>query len=78
MTAPNPDQPAERPAGKSRPAVEVLSVGTFTFHDELLGETVTGVGVVREVGQVLQVRPLAGHYVQVNPADFTPLSADDV
>lgn len=79
MTQPNPDQSGTDQPAKSKPAkVEVLTVGHYTHHDALLGREHTAVGVVVATGDVLKVRPLAGHYVQVDPSDFTPLSAGDV
>jgi hypothetical protein len=80
MTQPSPDQTADKP---DKPAakggkVDVLTVGTFIHHDALLGRDHTVLGVVAKVGEALTVRPLEARYVQVDPADFTPLSADDV
>jgi hypothetical protein len=76
MTQPSPDQTADKPAKGGK--VDVLTVGTFTHHDALLGRDHTVLGVVAKVGEVLTVRPLEARYMQVDPADFTPLSADDV
>lgn len=76
---------AEKAAAEAAAAVEsaevvgVLTVGSFTFRDQQTGETTTGVGVVAEVADgVLVVLPLAPHALRVDPAEFTPLAADDV
>lgn len=89
MTSPSPgdssqpnagdsSQPAPASSGKRSAKVDVLSVGQFTHRDHLLNREHTGLGVVVKVGDVLTVRPLAGHTVQVDPANFTSLAADDV
>lgn len=86
MTQPNPDETPDSGgqggsgrSGRGAAKPSLLAVGTFTFHDQQTGEDVEGVGVVSSARDgVLVVRPLAGHYLEVDPAEFTPLSADDV
>jgi hypothetical protein len=80
VTAPNPEQEssssgAGRPSGRQPRRTDVVS---YVHRDHLLGRDIPALGVVVEVGQVLTVRPLAGHYVQVDPADAAVVSADDV
>lgn len=69
MTA--PEQPA--------PKLRRLQVVTFTAADPILGGRYSGLGVVTAVdGDVVTVRPVADHAVQVAAADVTPTSADDL
>lgn len=74
------DQNDNKPAAKAS-AVKRLDVVEFTHRDILTGEDVTQVGVVvrAEKGeQTVAVRPLSHHYLEVDQANVTPLSADDV
>lgn len=70
---------AEQAAAEQAAAagVDVGTVGAFTRVDPITGGTDAGVGVVVQVANVLFVAPLAGHWVQVDPADFQPLTAAD-
>jgi hypothetical protein len=57
----------------------VLTVGYFTHRDHILGGARERVGVVAEVTDgVLQVIPLDHYRVQVDPAEFEPLTPDDL
>ena len=76
MTEPSPESSSSG-RGKA-PAFKVTDVVSYVRRDALLGRDLEELGVVTEVGQQLTVRPLAGHYVQVDPAAASPLSADDV
>lgn len=83
MTQPNPDQgqqgqESSSSSNRKAPKVKVTDVVSYVHRDHILGLEHDELGVVTEVGDVLQVRPLAGHYVQVDPADVTVVSADDV
>jgi hypothetical protein len=65
--------------GVAAPDVKVLSVGYFTHRDGILGGARERVGVVAEVGDgVLHVIPLEHYRVQVDPAEFEPLTPDDL
>lgn len=66
----------QQAAGRKPPAV--LTVGHFRHRDPLLGFEHDELGVVVKAGEVLTVRPLREHYLQVDPAEFTPLTADDL
>lgn len=88
MTSPSPEQPGDaggvsttKATGKPVRGVKVLDVVEYTHHDHILGRPHTGVGVVVRTGadnESIAVRPLAGHHVEVDPADLTPITADDV
>jgi len=68
------EQPAAAPAN-----VDVFTVGKFTRRDPVTGGIDAGVGVVADVGDgVLRVWPLGNYHVQVDLADFSPLTADDL
>jgi hypothetical protein len=88
MTQPTPsdlDPAANSSSGSSSkakaPAVKVLDVVEYTHHDLITGHEVTHVGVVVRADkddQTVAVRPLAHHYLEVDPANVTPLAAADV
>jgi hypothetical protein len=65
--------------GVAAAEVKVLSVGYFTHRDHILGGAHERVGVVvaAEDG-VLHVAPLEHYRVQVDPAEFEPLTPDDL
>lgn len=70
-----PTEGQGRPARKPR----VLDVVEYTHTDPILGREHTGRGVVLRLDdEAATVVPLAGHAVQVDPANLTPLTAADV
>lgn len=76
MTAPNPGDekaPAAKPA-----KVSVLTVGFFRHRDPILGSELDRAGVVVKVGDRLLVTPLEHYRVEVDPAEFEPLTPDDL
>jgi hypothetical protein len=79
MSEPTGDQQSgSGRSSRNAPKVDVLTVGNFERVDPITGGTDAGIGVVVQVGDVLYVAPVAAHLVQVDPADFAPLSADDI
>jgi hypothetical protein len=83
MTQPTPEdaKAAAEKAEKVKAAqkVDLLTVGHYRRKDPILGFDHDEFGVVTSVGDgILTVRPLREHEHQVDPADFTPLSPDDV
>jgi hypothetical protein len=61
-------------------AVKPLTVGYFTHRDRILGGSHERAGVVvgSDEDGTLHVVPLEHYRVQVDPAEFEPLSADDL
>lgn len=65
--------------GRSTRKPRVLDVVEYTHTDPILGREHTGRGVVLRLDdEAATVVPLAGHAVQVDPANLTPLTAADV
>jgi hypothetical protein len=68
-------------SSRKRPAAAVLDVVEFTHVDVVTGDEVTGVGVLVRADKddaTYAVRPLAAHYLEVDPGKVTPLTASDV
>jgi hypothetical protein len=87
MTQPNPNEAGQGSGqggsgggrSKSTPKAELLTVGHFRQRDHILGGEHDRYGVVTHVRDgVYTVRPLADHEVDVDAAEFTPLTPDDV
>lgn len=82
MTQPTPEDAkagAEKAKAAQAPKFDVLTVGHFVHRDHILGGEHDRFGVVlKQSGDVLIVRPLADHTMQVDASGFTPLTADDV
>lgn len=88
MTQPNPNDAAAAEAkakaeaeakAKAKTEVEVLDVVEYNHEDPILGGERKELGVVVAIeGQAVHVVPLAGHRVQVTPADVKRLAVDDV
>jgi hypothetical protein len=57
---------------------EVLTVGHFTHRDRIFGTERERVGVVVKVGEKLLVAPLDHYRLEVAPADFIPITPDDL
>lgn len=67
--------------GGKAPKVSVLDVVEFRHHDSILGVQLHHVGVVvRDAGDggTIAIRPLENRHLEVDPADVTPITADDV
>jgi hypothetical protein len=60
------------------PRVAVLSVGYFTHRDPILGGERDRVGVVLAVGDRLQVAPIEHYRIEIDPAEFEPITPDDL
>jgi hypothetical protein len=64
--------------GVGAPDVKPLTVGYFTHRDHILGGSHERAGVVAEVGDgVLYVIPLEHYRVEIDPAEFEPLTLPD-
>jgi uncharacterized protein (AIM24 family) len=78
------DQSQGRPsaaAAGTQPRPKTRQVVTFRARDGITGADYEGAGVVVAVGgdgEAVTVRPLAAYTIQVDPANVSPASADDV
>lgn len=88
MSSPTPNdaaaasnQGSNQGKGKDAPKVKLLDVVEYRHKDTILGHDFTHVGVVvRDAsdGGSIAVRPLENRHLEVDPADVTPISADDL